>query len=187
MQKRIVSSVAREIPWRSQIGTEVIETEVRDHIVAVAGMLGQVAVPNPMRMKQIGEKPSRIARRTTANPTWPIRCCLLVVGAVIAVIDHANQTENGTSIGRIATDESHLLAMTEIEGRGMMNGIDCIEEEVTPGEALMTCPTVMRNPVEAGDEGLTVILKVRAAEETLRFVVPLRASAHLIPILKGAA
>jgi hypothetical protein len=98
---------------------------------------------------------------------------------VIEVIDCATQTETAILIGPIAAAESSPHpAMIEIDGIGMTTGSGCTDEEVIQEEALMTCLTVMRNLVEAGGEGLTVISKVPVAEETQRFVAPLNIKSH---------
>jgi hypothetical protein len=72
-----------------------------------------------------------------------------------------------------AGENSRLLAMIGIDEIEMMIERDCTDEEVIPEEALMTCPMVMRNPLEADEEGLTVTLKVLAVEEIQRFVAVL--------------
>ena len=99
----------------------------------------------------------------------------VAVGAIVET-DCAMLIGNASPTVSTAAVERHLPhAMTGKEGRGMTNESDCTDEEVTPEEALMTYLTVMRNLVVAGAEGLTVILKVRVAEETLRFVAFLKA------------
>ena len=49
------------------------------------------------------------------------------------------------------------------DGTERMSGRSFIVEEVIPGAALMNCPMVTRDPVEAGDEELTVMAKVPVA------------------------
>jgi hypothetical protein len=44
-----------------------------------------------------------------------------------------------------------------------MRGRSFTVEEVTPGVALMNCPMVTKDPVEADDEELTVMAKVPVA------------------------
>jgi hypothetical protein len=115
-------------------------------------------------------------RKTIAKPTLQIHYYLLVGGVVIAGTVCAILIENAKrTVSIVAVERHRLHAMIVREGIGMTNGIDYTEEEVTPGEALMAYLTVTRNLVVAGAEGLTVILKVRAAEETQRFVAFLRA------------
>lgn len=104
---------------------------------------------------------------------------------MIAAIVCAIQIEIATLKDPIAAVEnSRRLAMIETDETEMMTGRDCTDEEVIPEEALMTYPTVMRNLVEVGVEGLTVILKVLVAEETRRFVAPLDIEPCFKPLLK---
>jgi len=178
MLRRIARSVAKETLWRSHCtatGIRATETEVRDLIVAVHAMLGLAVAQNPMHTRQTDGKRLQIEKRTTVKPTLQIHYSLLVGGAVIVGTDCAKLNENAIPIAFIAVERHLLRAMIGKEEKGMMNETDCTEEEVTPGEALMTYLTVMRNLVVAGAEGLTVILKVRAAEEIPRFVAPLMA------------
>jgi hypothetical protein len=178
MLRKIARSVAKEIPWRSHCtvtGIGATETEVRDLIVPVHGILGLAVVQNPMRTRQTDEKQLQIERRTIVKPTLQIRYYLLVGGVVIVETDCATLIESASLTVFIVAVEKHLHhAMIVREGTGMTNGRGHTEEEVTPGEALMTYLMVMKNLVVAGVEGLTVILKVRAAEEILRFVAFLR-------------
>lgn len=70
MQTKIVPSVVTENLSKSHCtvrGTGVTETEVRDLIVTVDGMLGLAAAQNPMHTKQTGAKQSQIGKRTTAK------------------------------------------------------------------------------------------------------------------------
>ena len=72
----------------------------------------------------------------------------------------------------VAVENSPHPAMIGIDGIEMMTERASIDEEGIPEEVSMTCLTVTKNPAEAGGEGLTVILRVPAAEETQRFVAP---------------
>jgi hypothetical protein len=177
--RKIALSVAKETLWRNHCtatGRGAIETEVRDLIVPVHGILGLAAVQNQMPTRQIGEKQLQTERRTIAKPTLRILYYLPVGGVVIVETDCAMLIGNASPTVSTAAVERRLPhGMIVIEGIEMTNGKDFTEEEVTPGEALMTYLTVMRNLVVAGAEGLTVILKVRVAEETLRFVAFLKA------------
>jgi hypothetical protein len=137
-------------------------------------MLGLAVVQNPMHTRQTGGKQLQIERRIIGKETLQIHYYLLVDGAVIAGTDCAKLIENGIPIVFIAVERRLLHAMIGKEGRGTTSGRDYTEEEVILGEALMTYLTVMRNLVVAGAEGLIVISKVRAAEETPRFVAPLK-------------
>jgi hypothetical protein len=49
------------------------------------------------------------------------------------------------------------------DGTERMSGRNFIVEEVILGAALMNCPMVMKDPVEADDEELTVMAKVPVA------------------------
>jgi hypothetical protein len=60
--------------------------------------------------------------------------------------------------------------MTAKGGTGKMNVKGFTAEEVIPEGALMNCLTVMTDPVEAGDEELTVIPRVLLAREYQRLV-----------------
>jgi len=170
MLREIVLSDGNETPLKGLYTVKEKETEVRDLIAVMLDMLGPVVVLNPMRTKQIGERLSRTERRTIVKETLPIRCSLLADEvategiATVIWIDHIATGEKAPYLATIEIDEI---------GSGMMIGRSSIGEEVIPEEALMSCLTVMRNLVEAGDDGLTVILKVRGAEEILRFVVHL--------------
>ncbi len=184
MLKRIVLSAVRETLTRSLYTVrekELKGKEVRDLIVAVPGMLGLAAVQNPMRTKRIDGRQSQIVRRTIAKPMLQIHCYPLVGGA-IEVTEFASLTESANWIGPIDVEMHLRHAMIARGGTGTTNVKDSTEEEQIREQALMTCHTVMRNLVEVGDGGLIAILKVRAAEEILRFVACLEA---FILIFKG--
>lgn len=169
-RKEIVLNVVKESPSKDLC--TVRETEVRDLIAAVDGMPDSAVVLNPTPMKQTEEKQLQTARRTIAKATLPILC--FPQADVVAAVE-IEEIETATRIDpiAIAAKVPHHRVMIEIDeiARGMMREIDFTEEEVTLEEALMSFLMVMISPAETDDEGLTVILKVRAAEETPRFVV----------------
>ena len=76
-------------------------TEVRDHIVPVDVILGQVAAQSQMRTKRIGAKPLPIERRIIAKAALRIRYCPPVDEAIV-VIETAREIV--ISIDHIAVD-----------------------------------------------------------------------------------
>jgi len=68
----------------------------------------------------------------------------------------------------VADELPQSLTMIAKGGRGMTTEKDSTEEGVIQEEVSTNCHTVMRSQAEAGDAGLTVILKVQAVGEILR-------------------
>jgi hypothetical protein len=147
---------------------------VRDLIVALYDMLGLAVVQNPTHTRQTDGKRLQIERKTIVKPTSQILYSPLVGEAVTVATDCAKLNEKGIPSALTAVERHLLHATTGKDETEMTNERDYTGEEVNPGEALMTYLMVMRNLVVAGAEGLIVISKVRAAEETPRFVAPLK-------------
>jgi hypothetical protein len=144
--------------------------EVRDLTAVLLDILGSVEVPNPMHTKQTDERQLQTGRKTIVKETLQTRYFLLAEEVAI------EESVTAIWIDHIATEEKALFLVPTVTGEigsEMMIERDSTGEEVIPEEALMSCRMVMRNLVGAGGDGLTVILKVQAAEEIPRFVVHL--------------
>lgn len=76
MQRKTEPSVVRD-PRLIELLTEIV-TEVRDHAVQMDAMIGLAAAPSQMRTKQIDERPSPTARRTTERAALLMVYFLLV-------------------------------------------------------------------------------------------------------------
>ena len=116
-----------------------------------------------MYTKPIGEKPLPIERKIIERVTSQIyflQVDELMTEEVVIVrlADH------------IAAIETPPYLVSTKDGIGRMIATGFISGEVTREEALMSYHMAMTKPVEAGAEGLTVMLKVLAAEEIQRFV-----------------
>lgn len=169
--KETAQSVAIEILSKDLF--TVKETEVRDLTAAMDVIPESVAVLSQTHMRQIEEKQLRTERKTTVKETLQILFFLLADEAAIGEI-----VGNAIAIWIVPIAAAAIalrpakIEIDEIE-REMMRGIGPTGGEVTPEEALMSFLMVTKNPAETGDEGLTVTLKVRVAEEILRFVAHL--------------
>jgi hypothetical protein len=163
MWRKTVSSAERDPQWTDLL--IVIGKKVRDHIAPVDDMLGQVVVRSQTRTKPIDEKRSPTERRITARPVLQIPYCLLAAEATDLTVT-ASAIVRGTVISIDPIAVAGTIPWATMIGRGgteRMSGKSSTEREVILEEASMSYLMAMKDPVEVGDEELTVMGKVLVA------------------------